>query len=291
MKPRLSAALKCLLCLLAAAALLYAGRVAAYFLISRLFTAMNMSADTYASAPVWLKYVWNRTGDIANLTALMLCFGGLMYLRTLFKPEREVLMGTHLFLGLMGAFVGLMLVRLFESADCIRSGLSGSSDALDWITDAFICVCCAVLLRGCCVSAVNAGFGLVAACAVSAVLQAVVFSLALGEVNAVLTVNGLITGAAFAYIFIRHRSLFPEILMCAGMRLGARRLMGFPDVTRYPVSENLLTGGHAGLEASLALTLTFALAGLMFVLIKKKGKSDGKKAAVSGKSLRGSKKG
>lgn len=264
------------MCLAVSAALLYGGRVLAYFLMSKLFAAENMTPDTCAYAPEWLRYIWNRAGDIADLTALILCFGGLLYLRRLSEPENEVLMGTHLFLGVMGALVGIMLVSLLESADCLRGGLAGGADALDWAFQIFICACCAVLLRGCVSKNVYSAFGTPAACAVSAVLQAAVFCLAAGGFNILLTVNGLITGAVFAYVYIRHRSLLPEVFMCAGMRIGARCVMGFPDIKRYPVSENLLTGGHAGLEASLALTLIFALAGAMCAILIKKGRTNGK---------------
>ena len=266
---KLKTLLKPLACIVGSLALLYGGRVGGYYLLSVIFEKLNLTGATYADAPVWMRFLADNTDKLVNTAALatVLCF--LLYMETLYRRKKPHLMFSHLFLGLMGGAVGAMLVRLLINLDCVREGAGNSVNALDYLLDVLLICVNGLLLRGCVVQAFSEKAGI----AISAVLQAGAFVLAAWELDCILIINGLILGGAFGLIFKRSGSLYPELLLCGGFRIVTRRIMGFPNMKAYTVSERLLTGGDIGLEAGLLLTLVLLLCGGVFVLLIKRAKN------------------
>ena len=56
MTKRFRPLLKALICLFAALAAMYLGRVLGLFLLSRAFSALNLNGNTYNAAPAWMRF-------------------------------------------------------------------------------------------------------------------------------------------------------------------------------------------------------------------------------------------
>ena len=278
----LKAVFKAFLAVLIAIVTLELGRYLGLLILLKLFDTVNLNADTYALAPGWLRYAADNTDSITGLIALLMAFAVLLILRGLLKPEKRVLTFSHIFMGLFSGALSLFLIRLLTELDCIRvirplPGWDIMNLALVILTAAVS----ALLIRGCVCEILNDELPRWALVAVSAVLQAGLFSLMYGRLNPVLLINSACLGAAAAVVYTGGGALYCEICAFGGFLAAERCLPGrFPSANVYSVSSPLITGGDCGLEASLTLTLVILLLAVLFVVLVKGAKSSGKKASV-----------
>ena len=93
--------------------------------------------------------------------------------------------------------------------------------------------------------------------------------------------NALLFGFVGMRLYRKTGSVLPEILLLYGYTLGHRLLSAYPGPRGYYMSANILSGGDAGLFASVftAAMLLFILAGML--LAERKEAANGRKETVA----------
>lgn len=274
---RFRSALKTAAAIAVSVAALYAGRVAGLYLLSRFFRAVNLTADTYAQAPSWMRYPADHADQICACIAYAAGITAVLFLRDLFPVRPTAAVRRFLLLFPAALCAGWGCVRLLIGLDEIRE-LSGGAvfDAAEGILTALYAVFCGQLLCRCiCAGLQGTRMIAVGACvAVSALLSC----LRAGAFGPMTAINGALFGALAAEIRFTQNKAWPAALLQAGFLLGARVLGGYPGANIYYVSDNLWSGGAAGMNGSAVTAIL--LAALCAVRFFYSEVRHGKKAAV-----------
>lgn len=228
------------------------------FLMSLLFSAWNLSAETVSRAPAATQALYAGADDLLRTAyllpaCLLLCA----------PVKKSALSRRQLWSFPMGAALCAVLISvllIMGSVRISRSGVRGSFlEILLSESAAILCfVFTALLFRKHAGAFKNRYLRLV----ISALGEAIVLSLCLSPCLGA-AVNGLLLGCILFYVYGKQKSILPEILFLTAFRLTESVVFAYPDKGGvYPVSENLLTGQSMGLLASGVLTI-----GLIITLI------------------------
>lgn len=251
--------LKGALSLLIALICVYAGRVGTLWLLAQLFQKTNLNADTYARAGGALRFLADRADIIATAVGLLLAIAAGLFMKDRFPGEEKTVKATALMRLLEGLVIGFLGISLLAAMDAVRKPLVRGFGTWDkWLMCLILCIARAVVLRGCCVKAVKSSR--IAALTVSALLDGAFFLFVYGEGKDILAcVNGILTGAFLAEVYLENASLWPEICFSFGFTAGHRFLGGLGEGGLYSVGEGILTGSGRGIECSLYLTILYAV--------------------------------
>ena len=233
-------------------------RALAFPAMARIFQIWNLNADTYAYAPAWARFVADRSGEIIDIFALAVAVVVLIVL-TRPKGAHVRVLSAALLAGAAAAALPLAILLFAGSARFPANyALYAPAAAVILVREALFCAFSALLIRQTVVGALADRH--IAACAVSAVLQAALFIFELGKIDVTLLINGLLIGAAFSDLFLKTRSPFPEAAFAFAFRAISRVAFGYPNLGgAYVVSEEWLAGFSVGsLEGAGLITVLAA---------------------------------
>lgn len=279
---KLRPAVKGLFALVIALACFFAGRVGALWLLSDLFQKTDLTAETYAYAGSALRFIADSADSIAVFTGLFVSLAAGLFMKDRFPGEDGPVRADMAVYLLCSAAAGYFSLRLLVSADAVRVPLHRSFGAVDkWVLCFFLCAARSVILRGCCVKAARESGGNAASVIASMILDGVFFLFVYGGGRNVLAcVNGLLCGAAFAFVYLATRSLWPEMLVSFGFTAAHRFLGGYPAGGLYSVGEGALTGFGCGIECSLTLTILLLIPAIALLYLYGKKNHGRKKTPV-----------
>ena len=264
-------------CLLGGALTLYLGRVAALYVLARGFEAINLNTETYIKAPAALRYLADNANAVASIVGLILGVCALVLIKSgVCALKRPTLQQLCLLLPALGFGAGfiLLLWAVDEIRFLPRGALTGAIDYALWLC---LAAFMALWLRG----AFDAGAKWYLCYPVSMLLEATFALYLYGGFQAMLALNALLFGFVGMRLYRKTGSVLPEILLLYGYTLGHRLLSAYPGPRGYYMSANILSGGDAGLFASVftAAMLLFILAGML--LAERKEAANGRKETVA----------
>ncbi len=264
------ACLKLLSALAGASAAAFAGHWCAQRILARAFDSSALTGENMMEAPAYLRFAARNAGTLSMCVSMLVCIAALLFLRELFGREKGPFRAKWLVLPVFAAVIGFGLVELLRGADEIRySPQKSYGSAAEYALAALLPSALALLMRGCVYKGAKEAFGLLAALAVSAVIEGGLCLFIYGA-GALVFVNGAFISAMICLAYELNASLWPEVLLRFGFTAGTRLLGGYPDGGAYYVSGSLWAGAEKGLEGSLTFTLYLALVCALAFLYRRK---------------------
>lgn len=238
------------------------------WLLAQLLQALNVTGETAAYAPAWARALYEGANRLSLLSffvsaCVLLCIGTQ---KSAFSVQQ-----------LLAFFAGAAVCALMLAALLLAGSMRFSESAvrrtlpetiLTELNYGFCFAFTALLLRkhpGKCKSRTLR-------LSISALGESAILFLGF-SLSIAAAVNGLMLGILLFFVYERQKSIHSEILFLSAFRLTESVVFASPDLGgAYPVSENLLTGGNAGLFASgiLMLLLAACIAAGIFAHVRKK---------------------
>lgn len=259
----------------AALAAVIAGRVIGLYILSRAFGKAGLTAETYAFAPGYLRFLADNPDTPVGLAGYAFGITALMFLRDMFPARQGRLRAVYCLLPLAAAGTGFGLVKLLTALDEIRTfGTIEASAASEYIKLLFRGLFRGLFLYAC----LYEGFGEKLSLPVCGLFSAFLGCVMSGGVNVLPAVNGFLAGWLGARLYARTSSVLPGALIYWGFGCGSRLLAGYPGENVFSVSAGVWYGGADGLNASVLLALILAVCLLVTEVLH------GKKTVVHCKS-------
>ena len=222
-------------------------RAGMILLLYRLFDKWNLCTDTLSIAPSWMRSLWLNAAYIANIAAIVFGLTATVFI----NRKHNCSGGIALKAATAGFLYAVIPLALFVAVDSVR--FYRFSLDLSILTYFLLPAFAALILRG---SIQLLGLKCIWGYVLSALLQ-LGLAFMLQGYNILLLVNSALFGVCACFLLYKTATPFTEAVFSAVFGLVSRGLLGFPDAGIYPVSEDIITGGNYGLEASAFTTLIF----------------------------------
>ncbi len=249
---------------------IYLCRVLALWILSNLFGAWNLNAQTYAYAPAWARALADASGETAQAAALLPAFAvsaAFAIRRKRSAKPLDAVVWVSAGAVAAGAMLGILLALGSARLSHMRYAFSPAV-ALNAATHIFAAVACAVSAR----MIPKKG-----ACAIAAFVSSVLGQCALGFViygasSAPEFINAALFGVAAYALYDKRASILPEICAASAFLAVSTCVFGFGGagmLETYTVSEAFLTGGDLGFAGAFATTVFLSCAILIMLYSNK----------------------